>query len=1441
LEAKQLENNQFFNLMSTNFITRAIILFVLIFSSISIKPQQWVDMMLEPNANLYEITDAFEAEWGTEAYVRGKGYKQFKRWANFWETRVLEDGSFPVNSRDWSNFKNLIVGNQAKSGGVGDWQPIGPFSHVNTDSWSAGSGRVNCIVEDPNDPNTLFIGAPAGGVWKSTDAGSTWTPLGDELSVIGVSGIAIDPNNSNIIYLATGDTDGGDTYSIGVLKSIDGGASWFAAGNVAGETTELIIDPTNSNVIYLATSSGVYKSTNAGTSWNNVQSGNIRDIDMKPGSSNVIYAVSPSEFFITADNGANWSTITSGLPNTSGRLAIATTAANSSYVYVLSATTGNAFQGVYRSINSGSSFTAMNTTTDIFESTQAWYDMAIAASQTDANEIVTGVLNLWKSTNGGSSFSQLNNWSSPSASAYTHADIHYLKYYGGNLYCGSDGGIYQSTNSGNDFTDLSDGLQIGQFYRIGGSQNDVNTISGGLQDNGGYVLKAGVWKNYYGADGMEAGVDRNNSNIIFGMIQYGDLYRSTNGGNTSNGQGSPMAGRWVTPMQMDPNNNRLLAGYDDLHEFDYGSGWNQLSTFTFPNQLRCIEIYDGNSDIIFVSTDDEIYKTIDNGNNFTDITGSLPTNSVITSIEVNPSNSDELWVSRGGWDGLNHIFHTSDGGATWNNLTGNLPNLPCNIVKFDVGTNGGVYVGTDLGVYYRDEDLGSWIQYMNNLPNVIVNDLEIHEATNVIRAGTYGRGVWESPNYNAYNNDAGISGISSPDLSICNTSTFDPVVTLINYGLINLTSVDIIYDVDGSNPQTFSWAGNLVQGGTEVITLPTITSASGNHIFNAATSMPNGVIDEALNNDSKSKSFLITLAGMPITLNLATDCWGSEVSWRVLDDIGDLVVSGGPYTDNTGGDLFTEILCLSDGCYDFIINDTYGDGMFGSQYGSCSIDGDYSLSDDQANVLVQMTVVDFGNEATHNFCITGVGLIADFTSNATTICEGTTIDFSDATASGAPTSWSWVFNGATPSSSIDQNPTGIQYASSGTYSVELTVSDGVNSNTITTTSYVNVDPTPSVAVSPTDPACGLDNGEITAAGTGGTGALIYSWSNGGAGQTISDLGVGTYTVTVLDGNGCSQIASATLSNVNGPTATVNPDQTICSGDTANVNADGAGVGGSYNWDQTLGAGITHSVFPSSTTIYTVVVTDVNGCSSSVSTTINVEPSPVLVFLPSSPNICALDSVTINVFGAQNYSWDSGETSSSVTVSPSAQTIYTVTGEDGNCSSTASITVNVSPNPVVVAGADNFTVVTGESISFSNAGSNGSSYNWDFGDGGSSTLNFPSYSYANVGAYTVILYSSLGNCSGSDTIVINVDVNGFLSHEQSGAYSIYPNPVSSELHIESINKFETMKYTIIEAQGKVVLEGIYEFNSTIDVSSLAKGIYVLQLENRNKSFMQFVKE
>lgn len=1182
--------------------------------SFTLSAQQWVEMMMSPKANFYDIQKAFNKEWEGKSYVKGKGWKQYKRWENFWESRILEDGSFPTNSKVWENYKKLTKISLTKSGGIGNWQPLGPFNYTSTGSWSPGTGRVNCITEDPTNSNIIYIGAPAGGVWKTTDGGINWSPISDELSTIGISGITIDPTNSNIIYLCTGDTDGGDTYSIGLVKSTDGGATWSIIGNITtNETTELIIDPTNSNVLYLATNGGLLKSTDAGNSWNTLLSGYIRDIDLKPNDPTTIYAVGSETFHVSTNAGNSWTnTTTNGLPNASGRLAIATTAANANYVYVLSATTGNAFQGLYRSNDSGNSFSAMNTTTDIFESTQAWYDMAIAVSPTNANTIITGVLNVWKSTNGGSSFTKLNSWSNPSSNTYTHADIHFLKYFNNRLYCGSDGGIYKSTNNGNSFNDLSFGLQIGQFYRISVAQNDVNTIAGGLQDNGGYVLKNGTWKVYYGADGMEAGVDPNNSNIIFGMIQFGDLYRSSNGGNTSTGLGSPQSGRWVTPMQMDPNNNRLVAGYDDLYEYDYNTGWNQLSTFNFPQQLRCIEIYEANSDIMFVSTNDNLYRTTDNGATFTDITGSIPSTSNFTSIEVNPTNFNEIWITRGGWSASNHVFHTIDGGNTWNNITGNLPNLPCNIVKYDQGTNGGIFVGTDIGVYYYDNAFAGWMQFMNNLPNVIVNDLEINQSAGVIRAGTYGRGIWESPtSINLPDYDAGISMVIEPQSSLCGGGSITPIVQLTNYGALDLTAVTILYNIDGNTNQTFNWTGNLSTGASVNVNLPSLSPSSGSHVFNASTILPNGQNDQDNSNDSNSSNFSITAGGgTNVTLNLDTDCWGSEITWVVQDSIGNTLISGGPYSDDSNGESISESFCLSDGCYDFIINDSYGDGLYGSQWGSCSIDGNYTIVDDQNSVLVQMANPDFGSQAIHNFCLSS-NISADFSANQTFGCSSETITFQDLSI-GAINSWSWNFNGGTPSSSTLQNPT-ISYSSPGTYDVELTVSDGSNSDTKVISGYITIYPKPTIVAVPNDPSiCLGDQINIVVSG-----AQNYIWYNGDTSSTIILSPTNDTTLYVQGStNGCLSDTTSITITVDQP-ATAIADVDVNSplvGQTINFSSIGS-VGSSFIWN--FGDGNTSSnQNPShqytNSGAYTVILTVLNGtCSNVDSLEINVGVNSIL--------------------------------------------------------------------------------------------------------------------------------------------------------------------------------------------------------------------------------------
>lgn len=880
----------------------------------------WVDQLYTPGHDFQSVKDQFYADWQGQDYVKGHGWKQFHRWEAFWENRLMPDGSFPDFKQAYHEYQTY---SNNKSGGAGNWSPIGPFNYTNTQSWSPGLGRVNFVAEDPNNSNIIYVGAPAGGIWKSTDAGNNWTPLGDELSVIGISAIAIAPTNSNVIYLATGDADGNNTYSIGVMKSTDGGLTWNEAGNVNGNLRDIIVDPTNENVAYVATNSGVLKTTNGGNTWNSSVNGSFRDLEFKPGDPNTIYAATSTTVRYTSNGGTNWS-VSTGIPGGSSRIALAVTPAENSYVYILRAASGGGYGGIYRSTNSGASFSPRNTTTDVFDgSTQSWYDMAICVSSTNANVVFTGCLDVWRSTNGGTSITQINSWNNPGGASYTHADIHFLRFYGNNFYCGSDGGIYRSTNNGSSFTDLTDGIQIGQFYRISGSQNDVNTIAGGLQDNGGYVWNNGSWKVYYGADGMEAAVNPNNSNVVYGMIQYGSLYRTTNGGFNLQNIGSPQQGLWVTPMQYDPNGSRIIAGFDDLYE--YNGGWNQLSTFNFPGKLDHIEIYDGNSSIMYVAVNDDIYKTTNNGGSFTNVTNNLTSflsGNDITSIEVDPSDDNRVWVTIGGWSAGNKLAYSDDGGATWVNISGTVPNLPCNIVKYDPSSpaSNALYIGMDIGVYYRDDLLGDFIPFMNNLPNVIVNDLEINHSDNIIRAGTYGRGVWESGSQQVAvtTDDAGLSQIISPLDNFCG-DTFTPEVVLNNYGSDPLTQVEIHYQIDNNTPAVFNWTGNLPSFGSENVQLPQFT-IGGTHDFTAWTSQPNGIVDGNFANDTVTKTFTGVTNGIMLYTTIVEDCWGSEVTWEIQDN-GNTLLSGGPYSDGNPLNVNTDSVCVSEGCYDFIIND----------------------------------------------------------------------------------------------------------------------------------------------------------------------------------------------------------------------------------------------------------------------------------------------------------------------------------------------------------------------------------------------------------------------------------------------------------------------------------------------------------------------------------------
>ncbi len=856
---------------------------------------------------------------------KGSGYKPFKRSEYHWGFYLEPDGTLAKPDKLWAAWRQKMEMQQGQTARniqvVSDWQPRGPYDYTNSGSWSTGQGRVNTVVVDPTDSNIYYMGAPAGGLWKSVDAGASWTPLTDDFPQIGISGIAIDANNHNIIYVTTGDDDAGDSYFVGVMKSTDGGLNWGMTGAISGNSAnEIRIDPTDSDVIWVATDTGLYQSNNAGASWTNKLGGNIKDFRLKPGDSNTIYAVTINTFYKSTDAGNSFTTITSGLPSSSSRLVIDVTPANSNYVYVLSAKSDLSFQGLYKSIDSGENFTRTAEVNDIFNgSSQSWYDLALGVSDVDENTVFTGNLNIWKSTDGGDSFTEVNQWSNPSGAAYTHGDIHFLRYYNGVLFAGTDGRVSRSTDNGSSFTNLTEGIAIGQFYKIAVSKQSAGNMVGGLQDNGGFGYSTGKWYNFYGADGMDAAVDPNDQNTYYGFIQNGSsLYKSTQGG--LNGQyviGTPQAesgGAWVTPLVMS-STGVLHAGYSKLYKL-VDNTWVRVSNtfFDFGGNLRNIEIDPSNVQNVYVSRGSTLFISDDSGLNFT----SQSFSNTITSIEVHNSDSNILWLTTS-----SSVFKSTDKGANWTNITDNLPNESKNVIRHQkYHPNNPVYVGTNLGVYYRDDTMSNWEVFSTNLPNVQVTDLEVNENDAILTAATYGRGVWQStiPVVLA-DDDVRLVSIVKPGQGI-SCGAVSPIIKINNNGLNPITSVAISYSVDGTNYNE-TWNGNLLSEEEVSVPLQTIDLDLGNHVMEVSVSIAN---DTYSDNNALSVSFNTTQSNDTPTLtntfeNVA-DTWLTDSNlWKRAEPNSTLlntVASGtqayitnpsGNYPDNTVSNLISP-------CYD---------------------------------------------------------------------------------------------------------------------------------------------------------------------------------------------------------------------------------------------------------------------------------------------------------------------------------------------------------------------------------------------------------------------------------------------------------------------------------------------------------------------------------------------
>ena len=499
-----------------------------------------------------------------------------------------------------------------------NWVSLGPTN---------GAGRATAIAPHPTDPATLYVGAAGGGVWKTTNSGSSWTPLTDFINDLSVGAVAIAPSSPNIIYLGTG--EGGVAIDfipgIGFLKSTDGGASWILPSSViATKFYRLTVHPTNPLELVAGTNAGGFRSTDGGVNWTRVidslQYLDVADIVRDPTNPQILYAATWDErrwcarsgqcntssprVLKSTDGGATWAEKSSGLPVSTStvrvnRFSLAISPTNASVLYLSTSTLDNPAtttetSHVYKTTNSAESWNDLpglsgNSDLNIsqFMRTQGWYDNTIVVSPSDQNIVIAGGVGYIRSTDGGTT------WGRPSfTGSAVHVDAHDLRYRGSTLYIANDGGIWSSPDNGQTAVARNDGLVTRQYYGLAVDPVNRNRILGGTQDNGTNRRSdsgSTSWVGVIGGDGFECGVNSLVPSIAYGTVQFGLVLRTKDAGSnppTFSVITPPYAvgesGPFLSLLTVDPGQpSTIYTGTNRVwRSTNAGDIWEPLSTTT---------------------------------------------------------------------------------------------------------------------------------------------------------------------------------------------------------------------------------------------------------------------------------------------------------------------------------------------------------------------------------------------------------------------------------------------------------------------------------------------------------------------------------------------------------------------------------------------------------------------------------------------------------------------------------------------------------------------------------------------------------------------------------------------------------------------------------------------------------------------------------------------
>jgi photosystem II stability/assembly factor-like uncharacterized protein len=734
---------------ATTLRTYAILTFFLCYIFSGLQAQSYKDLMNDPSVNFYDVCRAAEDYFKThDKNQRGSGWNEYMRWR-----RLNECFFYPDGDRSKTDFqlvtkayRALLAARGASDREApGDWIDLGPYSANNiTEGYNPGIGRVETFWVSPDNANLIYMGSRSGGFWRSNNGGQTWLCTTDTLVATGVNTLSVSPGNPNDILINVRNANNGTSH--GIYRSTDGGFTWtptaFGPGSGAfgglgtnNQVNMIKFHPGNAGWVFVGTNQGIFRSTNNLQSWTQLYSnGNITDISFHPTDPNRIYlfnnasSADRNRILISQDGGLNYTQSNTIQNNNDARGRIDVTPLAPDNVYFASN------NGVWKSTDKGQNFSFLSAPQNTCQ--------GFAVSDVDPENMIYGYVNIEASFDGGNSFFEVTAWANTQPDeTYTHADLRYADCVNGTFYVGTDGYLCKSEDFGLSWTRLNDGTGIREFYKGGVCQSDDRVHMVGSQDNGTSICNADGWIEWNGGDGMEAIIYPLNPDVMIGSWQYGTRNRTIDGGISRDGINTPESGSdeadWIAPLLLDPARHTNIYHFSsNVHTTDgFGSpiGWQMVGT---PNIgiIQNAAIAENNSDLIIASRNGSLSLST---NNYT-----------ITDLAFDPLDDSTIIVTFGRFqnDGQK-IFLSRNLGQSWENITGNLNAMPIRAVRIDHTPQKNIYVGGEIGLYTKPLNSAdnTWQLYNTGLPNTTVREIEIHYGANLLKAITWGRGLWERP------------------------------------------------------------------------------------------------------------------------------------------------------------------------------------------------------------------------------------------------------------------------------------------------------------------------------------------------------------------------------------------------------------------------------------------------------------------------------------------------------------------------------------------------------------------------------------------------------------------------------------------------------------------------------------------------------------------------